>query len=225
MRTFSARNSSKRVRAGKGAPIFGVTAERNAFSNRIFERTPVLAPPFYFTAIVKQFTSDITNDTTTLFPQSTSGDSRMRFACSRPSSHRRARLWKKERPEQTRTRLPHRSAGRRRGNGARRRGQDLTAWQHARGFEPSTVTVPAGGTVRFINGRRARITSLLGDSVPAGGAAALNAGMKKRSTSVGSVPDAAERDVRCVVRQRAQGTYRAMHAHLTLGMKIVNQVE
>ena len=46
-------------------------------------------------------------------------------------------------------------------------------------FEPSTITIPAGATVRFTNvaGGPHNIT-FWPDSVPAGGAAALNAGMK-----------------------------------------------
>src|SRR2546425_1881641 len=47
-------------------------------------------------------------------------------------------------------------------------------------FEPSSITIPAGATVRFTNvaGGPPNITFLAG-SIPPGGAAALNARMKK----------------------------------------------
>ena len=95
-------------------------------------------------------------------------------------------------------------------------------------FEPSTVTVPAGGTVRFINvaGGPHNIT-FWSDSVPAGGAAALNANMKNTVDNLSGpfLTDAnASYDVSFA--NAPKGTYKGYCTpHVTLGMKITIKVQ
>ena len=95
-------------------------------------------------------------------------------------------------------------------------------------FEPSTITVPAGATVRFTNvaGGPHNIT-FWADSVPAGGAAALNAGMKNTVDNLAgpflSDPNATY-DVSFA--NAPKGTYKGYCTpHLALGMKIAIKVE
>ncbi len=95
-------------------------------------------------------------------------------------------------------------------------------------FEPSTVTVPAGGTVRFINvaGGPHNIT-FWSDSIPAGGAAALNAGMKNTVDNLSGPFLTQPNETYDVSFANApKGTYKGYCTpHLTLGMKIAIKVE
>jgi len=95
-------------------------------------------------------------------------------------------------------------------------------------FEPSTVTVPAGGTVRFINvaGGPHNIT-FWSDSVPAGGAAALNAGMKNTVDNLsGPFLTQPNEAYEVSFANAPKGTYKGYCTpHLTLGMKINIKVE
>jgi len=95
-------------------------------------------------------------------------------------------------------------------------------------FEPSTITVPAGATVRFTNvsGGPHNIT-FWSDSVPAGGAAALQAGMKNTVDNL-SGPFLVQPNETYEVSfaNAPKGTYKGFCTpHLTLGMKIAIKVE
>ena len=90
-------------------------------------------------------------------------------------------------------------------------------------FEPSTITVPAGATVRFTNvaGGPHNIT-FWADSVPAGGAAALNAGMKNTVDNLsGPFLTQPNETYEVSFANAPKGTYKGFCTpHLTLGMKI-----
>lgn len=95
-------------------------------------------------------------------------------------------------------------------------------------FEPSTITVPAGATVRFTNvsGGPHNIT-FWSDSIPAGGAAALQAGMKNTVDNL-SGPFLVQPNETYEVSfaNAPKGTYKGYCTpHLTLGMKIAIKVE
>ena len=95
-------------------------------------------------------------------------------------------------------------------------------------FEPNSITIPAGATVRFTNvsGGPHNI-AFWADSVPAGGAAALNAGMKNTVDNL-SGPFLAQPNETYEVSfaNAPKGTYKGFCTpHLTLGMKIAIKVE
>lgn len=95
-------------------------------------------------------------------------------------------------------------------------------------FEPSLITVPAGATVRFTNvsGGPHNIT-FWSDSIPAGGAAALQAGMKNTVDNL-SGPFLVQPNETYEVSfaNAPKGTYKGFCTpHLTLGMKIAIKVE
>jgi plastocyanin len=95
-------------------------------------------------------------------------------------------------------------------------------------FEPNSITVPAGGTVRFINvsGGPHNIT-FWGDSLPAGGAAALNAGMKNTVDNLSGPFLTQPNETYDVSFANApKGTYKGYCTpHLTLGMKLAITVQ
>ena len=95
-------------------------------------------------------------------------------------------------------------------------------------FEPSTITVPAGATVRFTNvsGGPHNI-SFWSDSVPAGGAAALNAGMKNTVDNLsGPFLTQPNETYDVSIANAPKGTYKGFCTpHLTLGMKIAITVQ
>lgn len=95
-------------------------------------------------------------------------------------------------------------------------------------FEPNSVTVPAGGTVRFINvvGGPHNIT-FWSDSLPSGGAAALNANMKNTVDNLSGPFLTQPNETYDVSFANApKGTYKGYCTpHLTLGMKITIKVE
>jgi len=95
-------------------------------------------------------------------------------------------------------------------------------------FEPNTITIPAGATVRFTNvaGGPHNIT-FWSDSVPAGGAAALNAGMKNTVDNLSGPFLTQPNETYDVSFAGApKGTYKGYCTpHLTLGMKITIKVE
>ena len=95
-------------------------------------------------------------------------------------------------------------------------------------FEPSTITVPAGATVRFTNvsGGPHNIT-FWSDSVPAGGAAALNAGMKNTVDNLsGPFLTQPNETYEVSFANAPKGTYKGYCTpHLTLGMKIAITVQ
>lgn len=95
-------------------------------------------------------------------------------------------------------------------------------------FEPSTITVPAGATVRFTNvsGGPHNI-SFWSDSVPAGGAAALNAGMKNTVDNLsGPFLTQPNETYEVSFANAPKGTYKGFCTpHLTLGMKIAITVQ
>jgi len=95
-------------------------------------------------------------------------------------------------------------------------------------FEPSTITVPAGATVRFTNvsGGPHNIT-FWSDSVPAGGAAALNAGMKNTVDNLsGPFLTQPNETYEVSFANAPKGTYKGYCTpHLTLGMKIAITVK
>jgi len=180
---------------------------------------------------VKQFTSDITNDTTTLFPQSTSRRIlAMRFALlTTVVAIGALACGKKSDQNQTQNAPPAPAAP----AGGAATGPVVEVKMTGNGstraaFEPSTVTVPAGGTVRFINvaGGPHNIT-FWSDSVPAGGAAALNAGMKNTVDNLSGAFLTQPNETYDVSFANApKGTYKGYCTpHLTLGMKIVIKVE
>jgi plastocyanin len=95
-------------------------------------------------------------------------------------------------------------------------------------FEPSSIAVPAGATVRFTNvsGGPHNIT-FWSDSIPAGGAAALQAGMKNTVDNL-SGPFLVQPNETYEVSfaNAPKGTYKGFCTpHLTLGMKIAIKVE
>ena len=79
------------------------------------------------------------------------------------------------------------------------------------GFEPSSITIPAGATVRF----------------PAGGAAALTAGMKNTVDNLsGPFLTQPNETYEVSFANAPKGTYKGYCTpHLTLGMKIAIKVE
>ncbi len=95
-------------------------------------------------------------------------------------------------------------------------------------FEPNTITIPAGATVRFTNvaGGPHNIT-FWSDSLPAGGAAALNAGMKNTVDNLSGPFLTQPNETYDVSFANApKGTYKGYCTpHLTLGMKIAIKVE
>jgi len=96
------------------------------------------------------------------------------------------------------------------------------------GFEPSSMTIPSGATVRFTNvaGGPHNIT-FWPDSVPAGGAAALNAGMKNTVDNLsGPFLTQPNESYDVSFANAPKGTYKGYCTpHLTLGMKISIKVE
>jgi plastocyanin len=95
-------------------------------------------------------------------------------------------------------------------------------------FEPSSITIPAGATVRFTNvsGGPHNIT-FWSDSIPAGGAAALNAGMKNTVDNLsGPFLSQPNETYEVSFANAPKGTYKGYCTpHLTLGMKIAIKVE
>ena len=95
-------------------------------------------------------------------------------------------------------------------------------------FEPSSITVPAGATVRFTNvsGGPHNIT-FWSDSVPAGGAPVLQAGMKNTVDNLSGPFLTQPNETYDVSFANApKGTYKGYCTpHLTLGMKIAIKVE
>ena len=95
-------------------------------------------------------------------------------------------------------------------------------------FEPNTLTIPAGATVRFTNvaGGPHNIT-FWPDSVPAGGAAALNGGMKNTVDNLsGPFLTQPNESYEVSFAGAPKGTYKGYCTpHLTLGMKIAITVQ
>jgi plastocyanin len=95
-------------------------------------------------------------------------------------------------------------------------------------FEPNAITIPAGATVRFVNvsGGPHNIT-FWPDSIAAGGAAALNAGMKNTIDNLsGPFLTQPNETYEVSFANAPQGTYKGYCTpHLTLGMKIAIKVE
>jgi len=96
------------------------------------------------------------------------------------------------------------------------------------GYEPASLTIAPGTTVRFINvsGGPHNIT-FWQDSVPAGAAAALNAGMKNTVDNLSGAFLTQPNETYDVSFANApKGTYKGYCTpHLTLGMKIAIKVE
>ena len=95
-------------------------------------------------------------------------------------------------------------------------------------FEPNSITIPTGATVRFTNvsGGPHNIT-FWSDSVPAGGAAALQAGMTNTVDNL-SGPFMTDPNATYEVSfaNAPKGTYKGYCTpHLALGMKIAIKVE
>lgn len=95
-------------------------------------------------------------------------------------------------------------------------------------FEPSSITIPAGATVRFTNvaGGPHNIT-FWSDSVPAGGAAALQAGMKNTVDNLsGPFLTQPNETYEVSFANAPKGKYKGYCTpHLTLGMKITITVQ
>ena len=95
-------------------------------------------------------------------------------------------------------------------------------------YEPSTLTIAPGTTVRFINvsGGPHNI-AFWQDSVPAGGAAALNTNMKNTVDNLsGPFLTNANETYDVSFANAPQGTYKGFCTpHLTLGMKIAITVQ
>jgi len=95
-------------------------------------------------------------------------------------------------------------------------------------FEPNSITIPVGATVRFTNvsGGPHNIT-FWPDSVPAGGAAALNSGMKNTVDNLSGPYLTQPNETYDVSFANApKGAYKGYCTpHLTLGMKIAIRVQ
>ena len=95
-------------------------------------------------------------------------------------------------------------------------------------YEPSSLTIAPGTTVRFVNvsGGPHNIT-FWSDSIPAGGAAALNAGMKNTIDNLsGPFVTQPNEGYEVSFANAPKGTYKGYCTpHLTLGMKIAIKVE
>jgi plastocyanin len=95
-------------------------------------------------------------------------------------------------------------------------------------FEPSSITIPVGGTVRFTNvsGGPHNIT-FWSDSIPSGGAPALQGGMKNTVDNLSGPFLTQPNETYDVSFANApKGTYKGYCTpHLTLGMKIAIKVE
>jgi plastocyanin len=96
------------------------------------------------------------------------------------------------------------------------------------GFEPNSITIPPGATVRFTNvsGGPHNIT-FWSDSVPAGGAAALQAGMKNTVDNLSGPFLTNPNETYDVSFANApKGTYKGFCTpHLPLGMRITIKVQ
>jgi plastocyanin len=94
-------------------------------------------------------------------------------------------------------------------------------------FEPSSITIPVGATVRFtsVSGFPHNV-AFWPDSIPAGGAAALNANMKNTVDNL-SGPFLQQNETYDVSFANApKGTYKGYCTpHQTLGMKIAIKVQ
>jgi plastocyanin len=95
-------------------------------------------------------------------------------------------------------------------------------------YEPSSITIPAGATVRFINvsGGPHNI-AFWQDSIPSGAATALNAGMKSTVDNLSGAFLTQPNETYDVSFANAPtGTYKGYCTpHQTLGMKITIKVE
>ena len=95
-------------------------------------------------------------------------------------------------------------------------------------FEPSSITIPVGATVRFtsVSGGPHNIT-FWSDSIPAGGAAALQAGMKNTVDNLSGPFLTTPGETYDVSFANApKGNYKGYCTpHLSLGMKIAIKVE
>src|SRR6266480_3207233 len=95
-------------------------------------------------------------------------------------------------------------------------------------FEPKTLTIAPGTTVRFINvsGGPHNIT-FWSDSLPAGGAATLQAGMKNTVDNLsGPFLTQPNESYEVSFANAPKGTYKGYCTpHLTLGMKLTIKVE
>jgi len=95
-------------------------------------------------------------------------------------------------------------------------------------YEPNTLTIAPGTTVRFINvsGGPHNI-AFWSDSIPAGGAAALNAGMKNTIDNLsGPFLTQPNETYDVSFADTPKGTYKGYCTpHLALGMKIAIKVE
>ena len=95
-------------------------------------------------------------------------------------------------------------------------------------FEPNSITIPVGATVRFINvAGGPHDIAFWADSVPAGGAAALQAGMKNTIDNLsGPFLTQPNETYEVSFANAPQGTYHGFCTpHLTLGMKITIKVQ
>lgn len=95
-------------------------------------------------------------------------------------------------------------------------------------YEPDNITIAPGTTVRFINvsGGPHNI-AFWGDSIPAGGAAALNAGMKNTIDNLSGAFVSGPNEAYDVSFANAPtGTYKGYCVpHLTMGMKMTIKVQ
>ena len=95
-------------------------------------------------------------------------------------------------------------------------------------FEPSSITIPVGATVRFTNvsGGPHNIT-FWPDSIPAGGAAVLQSGMKNTVDNLsGPFLTQPNETYEVSFANAPKGTYKGYCTpHLTLGMRIAIKVE
>lgn len=95
-------------------------------------------------------------------------------------------------------------------------------------YEPNNITIAPGTTVRFINvsGGPHNI-AFWGDSIPAGGAAALNAGMKNTIDNLSGAFVTQPNEAYDVSFANAPtGTYKGYCVpHLTMGMKMTIKVQ
>jgi len=95
-------------------------------------------------------------------------------------------------------------------------------------FEPNSITIPAGATVRFTNvsGGPHNIT-FWSDSLPSGGAAALQAGMKNTVDNLsGPFLTQPNETYEVSFANAPKGTYKGFCTpHLTLGMKMTIKVQ
>src|SRR5262245_51416524 len=228
----------KREASAKRRPNIGVTRGNAMVVTGSFGGLPFCITASILTAIVKPFTSDSTTDTGTQHPAHQAHVRRtpaMRFALLTTVVAVGALACGKQGGDQTQTQAPNAApaAAPAAPSAATTSGPVIEVKMTGNGstkaaFEPNSITIPAGATVRFINvAGGPHDIAFWSDSVPSGGAAALQAGMKNTIDNLaGPFLTQPNEAYEVSFANAPKGTYKGFCTpHLTLGMKITIKVQ